>query len=76
MLLFVSLARKSGREAKIRNKINQMKAVSFILVFVGAIEQKCLRRDTFFSLDLLLFKEKSHDELVMVIPVSVRGLNT
>ena len=38
MLLFVSLARKSGREAKIKNKINQMKAVSFILVFVGTIE--------------------------------------
>ena len=48
MLLFVSLARKSGREAKMKNyksstrqnykKINQMKAVSFILVFVGTIE--------------------------------------
>lgn len=55
MLLFVSLARKSGRETKIRNKISQMKAVSFIiylfiylavsfiLVFVGTIEQKYLR---------------------------------
>lgn len=43
MLLLVSLARKSGREAKIKHKINQMKAVSFILVFVGTIEQKCLR---------------------------------
>lgn len=55
MLLFVSLARKSGRETKIRSKISQMKvvsfiylfifflAVSFILVFVGTIEQKYLR---------------------------------
>lgn len=43
MLLFVSLARKSGREAKIRNKISQVNAVSFILVFVRTIEQKYLR---------------------------------
>ena len=49
--------------------------MSFTVVFVGTMEQGCLR-STFFCLALLHAKEKSHDKLVRVATVCVRGLNT